>query len=128
MGLTFPPSRLGSPSSPSSASFVILGPYIVGPSIRRSIVDQPLFYASLPPLLIPSISLLLPIRGQYLPCCFLEAISLISGADCMIFAAPRVIAVSARSEDVFFQARDVGHVVSLRPFKARTACRPVDRE
>ena len=46
----------------------------------------------------------------------------------MVCAAPRVIAVSARSEDVFFQARDVGHVVSLRPFKARTACRPVDRE
>ena len=46
----------------------------------------------------------------------------------MVCAAPRVIAVSARSEDVFFQARDVGHVVSLRPFKARTARRPVDRE
>jgi hypothetical protein len=99
-----------------------------GPGIRRSIVDQTFLYAALPPTLIPSIGLLLPIGGEHLPCRLLEVVALVSSAYCMIRAAKRVITVSARGENVFLQARDVRHVISLRPFIARTACRPVDLE
>src|SRR5262249_5698057 len=111
--------------APSPASST---PNSFGPSIRRSVIDQPFPYAALPPTLIPSIGLPLPIGGQRLPCRLLEVVALVSGADCMIRAAKRVITVSARGENVFFQARDIRHVISLWPFIARTACRPVDLE
>src|SRR6516225_1429522 len=128
-----PPSHgrspaLGNPSSSSSAFSISSRPHSFSPSIRRSVVDQPVLYAALPPPLIPSIDLLLPIGGQHLSCRLLEVVALVSGADCMIRAAKRVITVSARGENVFLQARDVRHVISLRPFIARAACRPVDLE
>src|SRR5262245_18099201 len=103
-------------------------PNSFGPGIRRSIDDQPFLYAALPPPLIPFVDLLLPIGGQHLPCRLLEVVALVSSADCMIFAAKRVSAVSARSENVLLQARDIGHVISLRPFKTGAASRPIDRE
>jgi hypothetical protein len=103
-------------------------PNSFGPRIRRSVVDQLFLYAALPPTLIPSIGLPLPIGGQHLPCRLLEVVALVSAADCMIRAAERVIAVSARGENVLLQARDVGHVISLRPFESGTARRPVDLE
>jgi hypothetical protein len=103
-------------------------PNSFGPGIRRSIVDQPFLYAALPPPLIPFIDLMPPVGGQHLFRCSLQIIGPVGGADCMIFAAKRVSAVSARGKDVFLQARDVRHVISLRPFIAGTACRPVDLE
>ena len=42
--------------------------------------------------------------------------------------AKRVRSISARGENVFFQTRDIGHMISLRPFKAGAAGRPIDRE
>src|SRR5262249_53505014 len=103
-------------------------PNSFGPSIRRSVVDQPFPYAALPPTLIPSVGLPLPIGGQHVPCRLLEVVALFSSADCMVRTAKRVITVSARGENVFLQARDVRHVISLRPFIAGTACCPIDLE
>src|SRR6516225_2748403 len=103
-------------------------PNSFGPGIRRSIVDQPFLYAALPPPLIPFIELMPPVGGQHLFRCPLQIIGPVGGADCVIFAAKRVSAVSARSENVLLQARDIGHVISLRPFKTGAASRPVDLE
>jgi hypothetical protein len=83
-------------------------PNSVGPGIRRSIVDQPFLDAALPPPLTPFIDLVPPVGGQHLFRCPLQVIGPVGGADCMIFAAKRVSAVSARSRDVLLQARDVG--------------------
>src|SRR5262245_51491478 len=102
-------------------------PHSFSPGIRRSIVDQPFFDAALPPPLTPIIDLVPPVGGQHFLRCPLQIIGLVGGADCMIFAAKRVSAVSARSEDVPLQARDIGHVISLRPFKTGDASLPVDR-
>src|SRR6516162_8855805 len=103
-------------------------PNSFGPGIRRSSLDQPFLYAAIPPPLIPFIDLMPPVGGQRLFRCLLQIIGPVGGADCMIFAAKRVSAVSARSENVLLQARDVGHVISLRPFKSGAASRPVDLE
>src|SRR5262245_5496272 len=103
-------------------------PNSFGPGIRRSMLDQPLLYAALPPPLTPFIDLVPPIGGQNLFRCPLQFIGPVSGADCMIFAAKRVSAVSARSEDVLLHPRDIGHVISLRPFESGAASRPVDLE
>src|SRR5215831_16206083 len=103
-------------------------PNSFGPSIRRSALDQPLLYAALPPPLIPFIDLMPPVGRQHLFRCPLQIIGPVGGADCMIFAAKRVSAVSARSENVLLQARDIGHVIRLQPFKSGAASCPVDRE
>src|SRR6516225_8954327 len=122
--------RRGPPLKGSGVWHQALGqvPNSFGPGIRRSIVDQPFLYAALPPPLIPFIDLMPPVGGQHLFRCPLQIISPVGGADCMIFAAKRVSAVSARSENVLLQARDIGHVISLRPFKSGAASRPVDLE
>src|SRR5262249_52234498 len=122
--------RRGPPRKGSGVWHQALGqvPNSFGPGIRRSIVDQPFLYAALPPPLIPFIDLMPPVGGQHLFRCPLQIISPVGGADCMIFAAKRVSAVSARSENVLLQARDIGHVISLRPFKTGAASRPVDLE
>src|SRR6516162_4710466 len=80
-------------------------PNSFGPGIRCSIVDQPFLYAALPPPLIPFIDLMPPVGGQHLFRCPLQIIAPVGGADCMIFAAKRVSAVSARSENVLLQAQ-----------------------
>src|SRR6516225_9942897 len=122
--------RRGPPLKGSGVWHQALGqvPNSFGPGIRRSIVDQPFLYAAFPPPLIPFIDLMPPVGGQHLFRCPLQIIGPVGGADGMIFAAERVSAVSARSENVLLQARDIGHVISLRPFKTGAASRPVDRE
>ena len=114
----------GSVSSSSPSSM----PNSFGPGIRRSILDQPFLYAALPPPLIPFIDLVPPVGGKHVFRCPLQIIGPVGGADCMIFAAKRVSAISACSENVLLQARDIGHVISLRPFKSGAASRPVNRE
>ena len=105
MASTF--SRRGPPLKGSGVWHQALGqvPNSFGPGIRRSIVDQPFLYAALPPPLIPFIDLMSPVGGQHLFRCPLQIISPVGGADCMIFAAKRVSAVSARSENVLLQAQ-----------------------
>ena len=76
----------GRSCSSSSASSM---PNSLRPGIRRSIVDQPFFYAALPPPLIPFIDLVLPVGGQRFLRCLLQVIGLVGGANCMIFAAKR---------------------------------------
>jgi len=97
---------------------------------RRSPFDpqSALLVAALPPPLIPFIDLVLPVGGKHLLRCPLQIIGVVGGANCMIFAAKRVRSISARGENVLFQTRDIGHMISLRPFKAGAAGRPMDRE
>ena len=68
----------------------ILCPYSLSPSIRRSFIDQPLRCTSptaADPIHQPASSNTRSAPSLLL----LEAVSLISGADCMVCAAPRVI-------------------------------------
>src|SRR5262245_12277958 len=127
-GIDVPSPRPAAKRIGSLASSSCQVPNSFGPGIRRSIVDQPFLYAALPPPLIPFVDLMPPVGGQHLFRCPLQIIGAVGGADGMIFAAKRVSAVSARSENVLLQARDISDVISLRPFKSGAASRPVDRE
>ena len=125
-GIDVPSPRPAAKRIGSLASSSWQVPNSFGPGIRRSIVDQPFLYAALPPPLIPFNDLMPPVGGQHPFRCPLQIIGPVGGADGMIFAAKRVSAVSARSENVLLQARDISDVISLRPFKTGAASRPVD--
>src|SRR5262245_37134893 len=62
--------------APSPASSMPNG---FGPGIRRSILDQPLLYAALPPPLTPFIDLVPPVGGQHLFRCALQIIGPVGG-------------------------------------------------
>jgi hypothetical protein len=117
---------LGTPGAPRS--LVSSMPNSFDPGVRRRSSINPFLYAALPPPLIPFIDLVLPVGRKHLLRCPLQIIGVVGGANCMIFAAKRVRSISARGENVLFQTRDIGHMMSLRPFKAGAAGRPIDRE
>src|SRR5262245_52937183 len=95
----------------SSTVIVLFGPYVGRPSNRRCSIDHTFIKGILPARLVPVVRLCAPIGGDDPPRCLLKMFVSTSNTNRVIRAPQSVIAVSTRSENVFFEPRQVRDVI-----------------
>src|SRR6516162_7734372 len=100
---------------------ILFGPYLSCPTNSRSAIDQTFVKEALPSLLVTSVRLSAPICRYRFTSRLSNVVLLVSDTDGVISAPERIVAVSARGEDILFEPRQIRDPILLGPLIAGTA-------